>query len=40
VTYARIKVAALRALERYHDALDVRLLGWLATLGLHLDYDR
>ncbi len=34
VTYQRIKAAALAALERYHAALDVKLAGWLAALGL------
>jgi len=40
VTYLRIKEAALRALERYHSALDVRLAGWLANLGFRLEEDR
>lgn len=39
VTYQRIKAEALRALARYHAALDVRLLGWLASLGFSFDGD-
>ena len=33
VTYLRVKVAAMRALERYHAALAVRFVGWLASFG-------
>ncbi len=32
VTYQRIKAAALAALERYHAALDVKLVAWLNSL--------
>ena len=32
VTYQRIKAAAQAALERYHAALDVKLVAWINSL--------